>query len=50
MMCVCIEEVIDNDTNDDYDDDDDDDDDEQKSGDADSNGRPGSSALLTSLD
>ena len=46
MMCVCIEEVIDNDTNDD----DDDDDDDQKSGDADSNGRPGSSALLTSLD
>ena len=49
MMCVCIEEVIDNDTNDD-DDDDHDDDDDQKSGDADSNGRPGSSALLTSLD
>ena len=47
MMCVCIEEVIDNDTNDGGDDDDDDD---QKSGDADSNGRPGSSALLTSLD
>ena len=46
MMCVCIEEVIDNDTNDE----DDDDDDGQKSGDADSNGRPGSSALLTSLD
>ena len=49
MMCVCIEEVIDNDTNDDNDDDDDDDY-YQKSGDADSNGRPGSSALLTSLD
>ena len=49
MMCVCIEEVIGNDTNDD-DDDDHDDDDDQKSGDADSNGRPGSSALLTSLD
>ena len=49
MMCVCIEEVIDNDTNDD-DDDDHDDGDDQKSGDADSNGRPGSSALLTSLD
>ena len=34
-----------------YDDDDDDNDDDQKSGDADSHyGRPGSSALLTSLD
>ena len=44
-MCVCINEGID--TNDDNDDNDDD----QKSGDADSNyGRPGSSALLTSLD
>ena len=42
MMCVCIDKGIG--TNDDNDDD-------QKSGDADSNyGRPGSSALLTSLD